>query len=316
MTRLTRAISFGGLIASGLVFLVGLGSHEWWIADLLANLRVHSIVTGILSLAMYAMSRKPVWTYGGCALLIVGLFSYSSFPGSVDGEGNHVRNGLNVLSFNLGRAYDRRDEIARYIAASSADIVVLQELSHQWMRELGNLDSQYPHAILEPREGSFGIGILSRMPLKNKKILEFPKSSIPYVLANVDTGIGSVSFMGLHLNWPMNPASFADRSLQIKSVIDVFQSSMSPFVACGDWNLTLQSGWYDYLQESGLSAGNASGGSMQTWPAPFGRLGISIDHCMTSNLLSVHSIEVGPSLGSDHRPILVTVVGRAPDSRL
>ena len=83
-------------------------------------------------------------------------------------------------------------------------------------------------------------------------------------------------------------------------------------VVLGDFNATP---WNDAFQamrrECGLSAGSTRWW-LPSWPDPLpGLLRVPIDHVLVGGDLTVVDARLGPSIGSDHRPVLATIrVGR------
>jgi endonuclease/exonuclease/phosphatase (EEP) superfamily protein YafD len=79
-----------------------------------------------------------------------------------------------------------------------------------------------------------------------------------------------------------------------------------PTIAAGDFNFTVYSPAYArMLRESGLADAFAGRGWQPTWMAGFWPLALRIDHVLASRSLCVEHAEVGPDVGSDHRPLLV-----------
>lgn len=63
------------------------------------------------------------------------------------------------------------------------------------------------------------------------------------------------------------------------------------------------------LKHSGLRNGRIGFGTLPT-QAPFGNssiLGIPIDHCLAGDEIDVLEFRTGPTLGSDHRPVIVDI---------
>jgi endonuclease/exonuclease/phosphatase (EEP) superfamily protein YafD len=79
-----------------------------------------------------------------------------------------------------------------------------------------------------------------------------------------------------------------------------------PWIVGGDFNLTRYSPVFDRLIEaSGLRDTQPSGRWQPTWLAVFWPLALRIDHVFVSPEFCVDSSEVGPGIGSDHRPVRV-----------
>lgn len=285
---------------------IGLGRSDWWLSDILANLRLHVLTALVLVLPIQLGLGKR-----GLALLTVAAIAASL--AALDritetARANHpLTHDLTVASYNLGPGFSGGAKVAEYFSGTPADIVVFEEYSFVWHDFLQLLSAHYPYSIVEPRDGSFGIALFSRHPFSSADVRDFPESRIPFISATVVTGDKEVNVLGVHLQWPMLPSTFAERNRQIESVIDMATAGPHPFVACGDWNMTPWSRWYRKLDDAGLHDGRFANRLLPTWPASLGWLGIPIDHCFTAGDSAVAAKTVGPPLGSDHRPISVAI---------
>ena len=97
-------------------------------------------------------------------------------------------------------------------AIPTPDLLVLQEYGFEWHNYLKPLHEQYPHAVLEPRHGSFGIALFSKRPLPDATVQEFPGTQIPFIHTRLTLDGRRVDLFGVHLQWPMTPRSFAARN--------------------------------------------------------------------------------------------------------
>jgi endonuclease/exonuclease/phosphatase (EEP) superfamily protein YafD len=59
--------------------------------------------------------------------------------------------------------------------------------------------------------------------------------------------------------------------------------------------------------DSGLRDSSRGFGFQWSWPASFWPLGIPIDHALVSDGVNVLDRRMGPSIGSDHLPLVVDI---------
>jgi len=290
-------------VATCAIALVGLGPADWWLCDLFANLRLHT-VAALAVLAFLALWQRIA---GLAATVVASLIAIVFVELTADRDAAPVASlsrSLAILSYNLGPVAERRAEVRTFLRGSGADLLILQEYSPRWHEALGELAVGFPHVLAEPLPGAFGIAVYSRLPLDGS-VRRFPGSRIPYVHATVGTGAGPLLILGLHLQWPIEPDAFAERNEQLAYLLETYAASDDALLACGDWNLTPWSGWFRRLREAGLSAG-APGWSLDaTWPSGLAKAGIAIDHCLASASVGIVARQPGPALGSDHRPLKV-----------
>ena len=305
-------------LAAALTLITGFGSHRWWICDLLANLRIHAAAALLFLSAAYLLRRHPMpaWTV---AIVLTGALLFIPPDGAEIAvpEGDEQSRSLVIVSYNLGDASNDFHKARDFLRSTAADMLILQEYNFDWHERLAQLAEPFPYVVTEPRDGYFGIALFSRRPLSGQAVVQFPGSRIPYIQATVTLGGRQVDVLGVHLQWPMLPSSFAERNRQIEHIIDRIGGEDRPIVVCGDWNTTPWSGWYRQMSEAGLSSGAAAARFFPTWPAAIGWLGIPIDHCFTTGNLGIDGKRIGPSAGSDHRPISVSVDagGASPEER-
>ncbi len=287
------------------VAILGFGPRDWWLCDLFANLRIHALLSMLLSIPVLAILReRRLAGIIAVATLVIGALSLQPLVGSA-AAGPASTAALSIMSFNLSATIRSPDKVRRYVEAAPADIVILQEYTPDWHAELAGLSEQFPHVVVEPKTGYFGIAMLSRVPLTSAETSVFPGTDVPFIAATAELGDRRLSLVGLHLDWPMVRSSFTARNRQIEHLLSMAPDSA--FVACGDWNMTPWSRWYRTLEASGLHDGDAGNRLLPTWPTRLGWLGIPIDHCFATGDLRIVSKRVGPPLGSDHRPILVGI---------
>jgi len=287
------------------VAILGFGPRDWWLCDLFANLRMHALLSMLLSIpVLFILHERRAAGIVAATTLIIGALSFQPLIGSA-AAGPATTAALSVMSFNLSATIRSPDEVRRYLEGTPADIVILQEYTPGWHGQLAGLSRRFPHVVVEPKTGYFGIAMFSRVPLAGAEASLFPGTDVPFITATAELGDRRLSLIGLHLDWPMVRSSFTARNRQIEHLLSM--APESAFVACGDWNMTPWSRWYRTLEAAGLHDGDPGNRLLPTWPTRLRWLGIPIDHCLASGDVRIVSKRVGPPLGSDHRPILVGI---------
>jgi endonuclease/exonuclease/phosphatase (EEP) superfamily protein YafD len=75
----------------------------------------------------------------------------------------------------------------------------------------------------------------------------------------------------------------------------------------GDLNASPWSHSFRSLADSDLINSLNGFGLQASWPAVLGPFGVPIDHLLHSAELTTVSREIGPSLGSEHRSVFITL---------
>jgi len=289
-------------VGVSVVVVVGLLPLHNWIVDLMANLRLHAgAVALILAGAAFRARRK-----GFAALLVttVAVVVIDEWRYSTALPPNGTRN-FAAISYNLKLDAVRAGAANDFLADSGADVIFLQEVSPGWLPAIESLRSGYAHRLVLARQDSFGIAILSRLPLMQTEVNRLP-GDVPFLSATIDIDGRRIALVTAHLEWPVTPASYHRRNSQIEILGRYLAGARREMLVCGDFNLTPQSRWYAHFESlsglEGIPGGYRLRGS---WPSSLPGARIAIDHCFTSAGLSILDYSIGPSLGSDHVPLRV-----------
>ncbi len=207
---------------------------------------------------------------------------------------------VNVLSSN-------RDHRAaeRWLDEDHPDVVVALEVTPAWSR----LFARFPHQVVVPREDNFGIGVGSRLPLRQSRVIDLP-GAIPALLVELETQSGrSCHLLAIHPVPPLTNALVERRDQQFAHLATVIREISGPLIVAGDFNATPWSPPIQQLrQKTGLTVSQSGCIPRPTW-SPVGPhwLGLPIDHVLVSPGLTVIDSRVGPDVGSDHLPVIVDV---------
>jgi endonuclease/exonuclease/phosphatase (EEP) superfamily protein YafD len=195
------------------------------------------------------------------------------------------------------------DEVAKFLAETDADAVVLQEVGKPNAALLRQaLQSRYPYSV-----GDWGIIILSKHPFLADGRVDRPGYPpwISLMVRWVQLEVNGTKFelAGIHLARPF----YAELQHQdIAALIAFVNSRALPIVMAGDFNM---SPWTEKLgrfeQASGLKRYNTF---HPTWPmqkrsVPLLPI-VAIDNVFASPQFAAIAVVSGPRLGSDHRPVV------------
>ena len=308
-SNLFRASSLAVAAATALSLLDG----GLWASDLVANLRLQLLIASLLLVGYWLLGRGRAMAALMMVSLLVnaGLTYRALTPLSAPNSTNGAV--LRVATINVRQSNDDVESVHKYLVDQSYDVVVVQEVSEQWLEALSVLESEYPYQLSESRIGNFGIAMLSKRAPIHQTVHHFMAGGKPYVEVTVPVGDVPVTILGVHLNIPVTPGSFRVRNAQILELSEREFDESERLVLCGDLNLSIWSDWFDRLLAEGHFADvDPQVAVATTWPSflPWG--GISIDHCLARPGVAVSAREVGPSIGSDHLPTAFELtIGRA-----
>jgi len=209
-----------------------------------------------------------------------------------------------VVTANVAFDNTRRQPFLDWLAAHPADVVVVQEVTAPWAKAL-DAQRDYPYRRIVTRADPYGIAILSRWPFESLAPIDLAGDGVPAFEGIAQIRGRRVHVLGLHTRWPITAALLHARDRALLRAAVLARAQPIPTVMAGDLNLGPDSPAYArLLADSGLRDGVKAGLWRPTWMAGFWPLALRIDYALTSPGLCVEHAEVGPDVGSDHRPVI------------
>jgi len=289
--------------------LVGYFGRAWWMLELFSHFRPQYYV-GLTILALISLMRRRLYAAAILtAFLLANAISLAPhvFPQAVtEAAGDTQTPLLRVSTVNLSARNRQHDSILQFIDHTDADLIIVQELTPEWMQYLRAAGRKYAYSILLPREDNFGLALYSRLPIVRSQTVTLGEFDNPAIIATIKWADTEFTIIGLHLYPPVSAELAAMRNTQLARLTEIARALGSPLIIAGDFNSTPWSPHFrTFLQRAALIPTSAVAGIAGTWPAWFAMLSIPIDHCLTSDHFDVVRQYVGPDVGSDHYPIVV-----------
>ena len=315
-SRRQPRVQFWGLVAAAgilatLPTVATLGARHWWVLDLTSHFRLQYLIgLSVLALLLGMGRRWGALAVVSAALLLntaVVLPLYASAkPVAVAGEPT-----VRLLLSNVLTGNDQFAKVRDLIRAADPDLVALQEVDLRWETALAELADRYPHRVAQPRGDNFGIMLLSKLPLEDRQVLDLADIGVPSIWVRFRLAGQPVRLLTSHPIPPSSAAGTACRNRQLAAVAATLRAEAGPRILIGDLNT---SPWSPVFRQVCAAAGlrdSAQGWGIQpTWPTMSVWFRVPIDHCLVSPELIVRDRVVGPDVGSDHFPLLVTLALR------
>ncbi len=302
-------------LARGIAVLAGAGTvlgflgHLDWRLELASHFRPHYAAALLFCIGSFWVSKRRVLAVVAGALaaanlvFVIPLYALPKVGAVWE---------FTVLSANVLRRNPDRERLVRYIEQTRPDVVVLMEVSLEWLESLRGLQADYPYARAVPRDDDFGIAVFSRLPfMEPERVLLLGEAGGPTILVPLDVQGARVTLIATHPRPPISATYAAQRNEQLEQLADVIAQESGPLMVVGDLNVTPWSHVFRrFVARTGLRDSQRGFGVQGTWPTwlPIGRL--PIDHCLVSNELVVGRRRVGPDIGSDHLPIVIALALR------
>ncbi len=310
LDRALKSVVLALIVGPGVAGLLGLlGRWAWWL-DLFAHFRLQCAAVLALALALALLRRARALALLAGALLAghLALLAPYAVPGDRSISGPPLRLAhLNLLSSNRQHA-----EVAAWISASEADLVLLQEVDPRWAGALAAVPGYRVVDVL-PRADNFGLAALVRDDAPLRVTSERPVfAGLPALELRLQHHGRPLALLSVHTMPPVSAAHAARRDAMLVATAAWASQQVAGGAApvvLGDLNATPFSAGVLPLREVGLRDSLASGGLLAagSWPDLPWPLRIAIDHCWHDRRLVTVAREVGPPLGSDHRPLTLTL---------
>lgn len=197
------------------------------------------------------------------------------------------------------------------IEKEKPDILCLRELTPGFAKAFRErLGKDYPHTVLVPRQGTWGVGIASRHPvLRTERFPEKPHR-LPAMEADVKLGGRTLKVVCLHLMPPSKLEAMEKnakvRALQGKALMERYANEKRPILLLGDMNEGRQAAALKAFAAAGFThaCDGPEAACGNTWPGANTALPsvVEIDHILGRGL-SFSRARVLRSGGSDHYPV-------------
>jgi endonuclease/exonuclease/phosphatase (EEP) superfamily protein YafD len=304
----SRTVSIA-LIGTAAVSLASVLAPLGWPFELFAHFR-WQIGAAALALLLASLALRRPWMMGvACAALAL-----QWLPGAMPASrasanaapGACGRDDLRVVTANLWFANTDHAALLAWLTQSNADVIALQEVTAAWAAALDVTAQAYPYRKVLAREDPYGIAVLSRWPLERAEAVDFAEDGLPSLVATVDINGRKVQVIALHTHWPVVPGLQAARDQVLDRAAALAHAQPESTILLGDLNLTPYApAFARLLAQSGLRDAFADATWRPTWQAAFWPLALPIDHVLVPAASCGIVHEIGPYVGSDHRPVRV-----------
>lgn len=318
MLRVAQTLAILGTAGVWFCLLAALLGRLAWPLDLFAHFRLQYAALFVLFACVLLLLRRfrfAVAAAVGFGVSVVPLLPYLTSEPMPAAVASAQEETFRLVSFNVWFRNPDMARVADYIENSRADAVVLLELTAEQAELLAPLLPTYPHYHID--SSRMGAAVFTKWPVLAAESVPLSQGGAVAARLMLDWRGTPVSLLGVHLNWPLGPRNSAFRNQELSSLVALSKEQPGPLLVVGDFNLTAWSGYFsDALEQSGLHDAALGFGLMRSWPAQFAPLGIRIDHCLLSRHWQARTTAIGPSLGSDHLPLVADVTllraGQAP----
>jgi endonuclease/exonuclease/phosphatase (EEP) superfamily protein YafD len=293
-------------VALALATLAALLGRLGWPFELFSHFRVQLLAAWLVLAVLLLALRLP--RAGLVAVALAALQGYLLWPvpGVAPAAASCSGPGLTVVSANPRYTNAEHRRLLAWLRADPPDLLVVQELTPAWSAALEQGLPELAHGLHVPRADAYGIALLGAAPFASITALDLADDGKPSLRGRVTGPQATFEVLAVHARWPITPGLYARRNAALDSMAELARTAAVPLVLVGDLNLSAHSpDFARLLERSGLRDAAADRVWRPTWMAGFWPLALRIDHVLVSPGICVESVEVGPPIGSDHRPLRV-----------
>jgi endonuclease/exonuclease/phosphatase (EEP) superfamily protein YafD len=291
--------------ATAASLLAGFG----WPFELFSHFRIQYLAAAVLVAACALLLRRRA--AGTAAIVVAALNSFNpdglTAVRAAAAQSPCTGPRVTLATINVNFTNEQHERVLNWLAAHPADFVVIQEVTADWAASLTHLPG-YPYRAIRVREDPYGIALLSAHAPESVFWLDLAGDGIPSVGADLEIEGQSVQVVGIHTRMPLLPAWSRARNRALDRAAERSTYGGLPSLVVGDLNLSPDSPDFTHLLQAGRLEDTMDGGGWRpTWMAGFWPLALRLDHVLASEGTCVVETAVGPDVGSDHRPVLVTL---------
>lgn len=246
----------------------------------------------------------------------------SYFPGwpvTVPGA-DRCEPGKQIRLLNINVLQPNRDfaGVIRLIEEHDPDLVLLLETDSAWVQALRPVRERFPHQVVRPLPNTYGLILLSKLPLEGAQIRYLLQPHVPSVRAAIKLASGElVDFYGVHPEPPLPGDDSGERDAELVMVGREVRAGGRAAIVMGDLN---DVAWSDtsrlFRRLSGTNDARVGRGPYPTYPADLWLVSWPLDHLFLTPHFTLLGIDRLPDVGSDHRPMLFDLcLARDPNAR-
>ncbi len=222
---------------------------------------------------------------------------------------------LRVTEANLYFRNSRPADAAASVFANDADLIVLSELTPQFVAAAAQLgaEGRYPYRLLDPVEpvgdnsGPGGLGLYSKYPFDD--IERVGRDGAPFVRIVLPRG-RAIRVLPVHVPSPSGSSRVAPWSSELSRLGRLVESAEEPVLLVGDFNASRWQPSFGALLRRNLTDAHESVGRglSRSWKSNFAVF--RLDHALFSRELAATNVTDFTVPGSDHRGFVADLVAQ------
>lgn len=213
-----------------------------------------------------------------------------------------------LLTVNVLQTNKYKDDLIADVISLKPDIVLALETDVLWDAALRKIENIYPYIVSKPQDNLYGMTLLSKHPLRDVKIRNIVKCTVPSIDCIIDLNGFDLRFFGIHPEppSPTEQATSVDRDAELLRLASEIREIGSSVMVSGDLNDVIWSRTTElFTKESGLLDPRVGRGFFATFSAKLPRfLRFPVDQLYHTRDICCSELQTLKVRGSDHLGIL------------
>lgn len=235
--------------------LLGCAGRVFWLFEMAGHFRPHyAIVLLTCAGGLVALKRGKLAALAVCAATLQLVYIvplYRTDPAN-DRIAQNPRAQLRLISFNVHTDNEKKAGVVEYLKRENPDIFGLMEINDEWQESIHPLLTTYKHNTFATRMDNFGIGLYSRIPLREIEIVYFSRE-VPSIVARFDLEGQACTLILTHPLPPTGPYYSRERNAQFANISELRPTFDDRLILMGDLNSTSWSPYFqDLCEDTGL----------------------------------------------------------------
>ncbi|TCO11097.1 endonuclease/exonuclease/phosphatase family protein [Natronoflexus pectinivorans] len=302
------------LIATALPFI---NSAAWWIRIFdFPRTQIAFLILVAIILAYIFLDFK--WAYKLLLLLVLSasllyqlrfVLVYMPFykTQAKDSTNHSSETSFSLLVSNVRMESDHKERLNMLVKKYDPDILLLTEPNYDWAASISKLDENFPYAIKHPLENTYGMMLLSKLPLTESSVNFLVKDDVPSFFSKITLPSGTkIDFYGVHPQPPQPGSDTYERDTELLIIGRKIRESNNPTIVAGDlndvgWSVTSKL----FRKYSELVDPREGRGLFNTYNVFVPLLRYPLDHIFYSSEFGLTTLKKLEDIGSDHFPLLI-----------
>lgn len=302
------------LIATGLPLI---DSAAWWIRIFdfpriqIAFLTLLAIILGYIYVDFKWKFKLPLLLVLAVALIYQVQFVIVYTPlyrtQAKDSDKPIGENSFTLLVSNVRMDNEDSDGFHARVKEYEPDVLLINEPNQTWAASISKLDGDFPYSVKYPMSNTYGMMLLSKLPLTESAVNFLVKDSIPSIFTKITLRSGSkIDFYRVHPEPPVPGTDTYERDTELLIIGKKVKESNNPTIVAGDlndvgWSVTSKL----FRKYSGLVDPREGRGLYNTYSVFVPLFRYPLDHIFYTKEFGLLTLEKLEGIGSDHFPLLI-----------